>query len=176
VAKSHLGSWTHLVLLILPGYKHPARNRSRNGWTFTSRPADELLSPDLSKTPDKFSKRYGTLACEADPYAMCDLYDSHITFPGSALAFLRLRCRPRKRANAPFFSHNFSQPWLSQPLEGRHFSHINFLDVVKNVVLRGLGTREMAQMTTWKSYARKFASIAAKLHSCSEILSEKGEI
>jgi hypothetical protein len=47
---------------------------------------------------------------------------------------------------------------------------------VKNVVLRGLGTREMAQMTTWKSYARKFASIAAKLHSCSEILSEKGEI
>ena len=101
---------------------------------------------------------------------------SHITFPGLALAFLRLHHCLMKTANTPFFSHNFLRPWLSQPLERRHFSHINFLDVVKNVVLRGLGTREMAQMTTWKRYARKFANIAAKLHPCSEILSEKGEI
>lgn len=29
---------------------------------------------------DKFSKRYGALACEADSYVMCDLYDSHINW------------------------------------------------------------------------------------------------
>src|SRR5260370_4666992 len=86
---------------------------------------------------DKFSKRCSALACEADPYVMCDLCDSHITFPGSTVAFLWLRCRLRKTANTPFFSHNFSWHLLS-PLLGRpHFSHINFVDVVKNVVLRG---------------------------------------
>jgi hypothetical protein len=43
-----------------------------------------------------------------------------------------------KTANTPFFSHNFSWHWLSQPLERRHFSHINFLDVVKNAVFAAL--------------------------------------
>lgn len=124
---------------------------------------------------DKFSKRCSALACEGDPYVMCDLCDSHITFPGSTVAFLWLRCRLRKRANTPFFSHKFSRPWLSPLQERHHFSHINFLDVVKNAVLRGLGMREMTQMTTWKSYARKSAAFTARVRSCSEILSENGE-
>jgi hypothetical protein len=124
---------------------------------------------------DKFSKRYGTLACEADPHAMCDVYDSHITFPGSTVAFLQLCCRLRKGANTPFFSDNFSRLWLNQLPERCLFSHIKFLDVVENAVLRGLGTREMIQTTTWKSYARKSAAFTARARSCSEILSENGE-
>src|SRR6266704_2111250 len=62
----HNGSWTNLVLLILLGYKHTARNRSRNGWTFASRPADELLSPNLSKNLHNFSSKIVRSACRGD--------------------------------------------------------------------------------------------------------------
>src|SRR5258708_7066047 len=62
------------------------------------RPSFILMSlpPNLDMSHN-FSKRCGALACEADPYVVCDLCDSHITFPGSALAFLRLRRHLTKR-------------------------------------------------------------------------------
>jgi len=47
---------------------------------------------------------------------------------------------------------------------------------VKNTVFDNLGAGETMQTTTWKSYMRKSASIAAKMHSRSEILSENREI
>src|SRR6266576_3271353 len=100
---------------------------------------------------------------------------SHRNFPGSTGVFLWLRCHPRKIANTLFFSHNFSWHWLSQLSERCHFSHIIFRDGMENAVLRGLGMREMTQMTTWKSYARKSAAFTARARSCSEILSENGE-
>jgi len=80
-----------------------------------------------------------------------------------------------KTANTRFFSYNFSQPRVSQPLERRYLSHINFLDVVKNAVFGSPGAGKTIQRSTWKSYVRKSAAFTAQQYSCSEILSENGE-
>src|SRR5947208_16590593 len=87
------------------------------------------------------------------------------------LLWLLLRLSPKGD-----MSHNFSRHWLSQLPARCHFSHIKILDGVKNAVFGSLGTPELIQRSTWKSYVRKSASIAAEPHSCSQILCAKGGI
>ncbi len=64
---------------------------------------------------------------------------------------------------------------MSQLPERHRFSHINFLDDVKNAVFGSLGAGETMQTTTWKSYVRKSAAFTSQQYSYSEILSENGE-
>ncbi len=80
-----------------------------------------------------------------------------------------------ERANARFFSHNFSYGQLMTLLERRHFSHITFRTALENAVWVALAHEKQRQQSVWKSYARKSASIAAKHLQCSEKFLENGE-